>query len=213
LETCSGTRDQRWGFVMADPQGSISQWIEGLKAGDDAAARRIWNRYFSDLVRLARARLRSAPSAAADEEDVALSAFHSLCAGASQGHFPSLDNRDDLWRLLVTITLRKAFDQMQHQSRQKRGGARGSAAGPAAQPVSLEQVACPDPTPEVAALLAEQYCLLFDSLRDETLKRIARLRMEGYTGDEIAEQLGCTRRTVSRKVELIRTIWQENGSV
>ena len=44
---------------------------------------------------------------AADEEDVALSAFDSFCRGAEQGRFPQLDGRDDLWHLLVVITVRK----------------------------------------------------------------------------------------------------------
>jgi hypothetical protein len=56
-------------------EGSVTRWLAELKAGDPAAAQRLWARYFADLVRLARARLRQAPRAAEDEEDVALSAF------------------------------------------------------------------------------------------------------------------------------------------
>jgi hypothetical protein len=90
--------------------GSISGWINQLKAGDDAAVQKLWQAYFQRLVALARAKLRGVPRRAEDEEDAALSAFDSFCRGAEQGRFPQLNNRDDLWRLLVLITSRKAYD-------------------------------------------------------------------------------------------------------
>jgi hypothetical protein len=37
--------------------------------------------------------------------------------------------------------------------------------------------------------------------------------MEGYTNDEIAQEQGCSRRTIDRKIVLIRSIWeQEEGA-
>ena len=53
---------------------------------------------------------------------LALSAFHSLCERVGRGQFPQLADRDDLWRLLVTITARKVISALRHQTRQKRGG-------------------------------------------------------------------------------------------
>src|SRR4051794_3833514 len=52
--------------------GSITAWVDRLKAGDSAAAGPLWQAYFRRLVELARQRLRGL-SGAADEEDVALS--------------------------------------------------------------------------------------------------------------------------------------------
>jgi hypothetical protein len=75
---------------------SVSDWIGQLKAGDERAAQRLWEDYFQRLVRLARARLQGVPRRAADEEDVALSAFDSFCRGAEAGRFPRLNDRDDL---------------------------------------------------------------------------------------------------------------------
>src|SRR5262249_61707282 len=77
---------------------SVSAWIEGLKAGDAAAAEELWQRYFGQLVALARRRLQGARVRAADGEDAALSAFDSFCRGAEQGRFPRLNDRDDLWQ-------------------------------------------------------------------------------------------------------------------
>jgi RNA polymerase sigma factor (sigma-70 family) len=201
--------------MSTEGEGSVTRWVEALKGGDDDAAGRLWRRYFDSLVRLARARLGPVPRAAADEEDVALSAFHSLCAGAAQGRFTRLDGRDDLWRLLATITVRKALDQLRRQRRQKRGGGRvlGEADLTGAQPGydvnGLDWLESGEPTPELVALLGEQYRLLLEGLPDPSLREVARLRLEGYDGDEIAERLGCNRRTVVRKLDRIRRTWSE----
>jgi DNA-directed RNA polymerase specialized sigma24 family protein len=204
-------------FMSAGGEGSVTGWIAGVKAGDAEAAQRLWRRYFDELVRLARARLGSTRRAAADEEDVALSAFYSLCAGAAQNRFDRLDGRDELWRLLVTITVRKAVDQVHYQRRQKRGGgcvigeADLAVAGHAGEAGGLDRLAGHEPTPEFAAALDEQYRRLFDGLPDPSLRAVARLRLEGYTGAEIAARLGCNRRTVARKLEVIRRLWTETS--
>src|SRR3954463_3922180 len=107
-----------------DDHGSVTLWLGALRAGDLDAAQPLWERYFAQLVRLARARLRATPRTDADEEDAALSAFDSFCDGAAHGRFPSLADRDELWRLLVVLTARKAAAQARRQRRQKRGGGR-----------------------------------------------------------------------------------------
>src|SRR3974390_2696829 len=93
---------------MASPR-SVTHWIEQLRAGAPIAAHPLWEGYFQRLIELARAKLQGLPRRAADEEDVALSAFASFCRGVECGRFPQLTDRDDLWRLLVTITARKAL--------------------------------------------------------------------------------------------------------
>jgi len=103
--------------------GSVTHWIHQLQEGDSKAVQPIWERYFERLVRLARSKFRSAQPRGADEEDVALSALDSFCRGAEAGRFPQLEDRDNLWRLLVVITARKAVDLIRHEQRQKRGGA------------------------------------------------------------------------------------------
>src|SRR5262249_58798218 len=90
--------------------GSISRLLEGLKAGDEAAAQALWKRYCDRLVRLARGKLAAKFRRVADEEDIALSAFKSLCLGGRRDRFPDLRDRDSLWGLLVFITAQKAAD-------------------------------------------------------------------------------------------------------
>jgi hypothetical protein len=104
--------------------GSVTHWLNLLQAGDRAAARPLWERYFPLLVARARASLRGRPPMAADEEDVALSACDSFCRGAEGGRFPSVDDRDDLWRVLLLFTARKAAHLVRDERRDKRGGGR-----------------------------------------------------------------------------------------
>src|SRR5262249_47766942 len=104
------------------PDESVTHWLGLLQGGDAAAAQRLWQRSSHRLGGLARAKLQGGPRRAADEEDVALSAFASFCRAAEAGRFPQLEDRHDLWRLLVTLTERKACNLVRDQRRQKRGG-------------------------------------------------------------------------------------------
>src|SRR6516225_5263352 len=100
--------------------GSVTHWLGAIKNGEVDAAQQLWEAYFRRLVGLARQRLGQTPRGPADEEDVALSALTSFFEGIAKGRFPQLNDRDDLWRLLVHITARKAIDQINHERRKKR---------------------------------------------------------------------------------------------
>ena len=58
-----------------------------------------------------------------DEEDVLQSMYKSFCLRQQRGEF-DLAGRDALWKLLVTITLRKARNAAKAQGREKRDVAR-----------------------------------------------------------------------------------------
>ena len=194
----------------------VTQWLGPMAEGDPMAVQQIWEKYYERLVRLARKKLGDTSRRMADEEDVALSAFHSFCQGAAAGRFPRLDDRHDLWKLLVTITARKAAAQMRYGHRQKRGGGavRGEsvfAGADSSDAFGIGQVMGEEPTPEVAAMVAEQCEHLLDCLENELLKRVALLKLEGYTNEEIADELDCAPRTVERKLARIRELWNEAG--
>jgi DNA-directed RNA polymerase specialized sigma24 family protein len=193
---------------------SVTYWLRQLEAGDPDAARPLWERYFSQLVHLARGKLGSVRTRAADEEDIALSAFASFCRGVAQGRFPQLDDRNNLWGLLFTLTERKVFDLARHEGRQKRGGGRvgGESAlphSPQGEGSGLDQVAGPEPTPAFAAQVAEECRRLLDQLGDEELRELAVAKLEGYTNAEIAAKLGCAEITVERRLRLIRKRWEK----
>jgi len=198
------------------PDGSVTIWLDQLKAGDPAAAKPLWDGYFGRLVSLARGRLRAIPRAAADEEDVALSAFDSFCRGATEGRFPRLDDRDDLWQVLFVITDRKAKGQVRHETRQKRDTRRavhGSQAGGGADsaPDVLAAKASPEPSPEFVAEVTEECAKLLEMLGDGQLREIAVWKMEGYTNEEIGKKIDRSIPAVERKLAMIRGFWR--GSV
>ena len=195
----------------------VSEWIRRIKSGDDDAAQLIWNRYADEIVEVARRSLGDASRRVSDEEDVAMLAMKSLLAGISSGRFPELDNREQLWRLLMVITTRKAAAVIEHDSRQKRGG--GLVRGDSAVGFSLEssdpsllagfdRFPSEKPAPDLAALMADETHRLIASLPDATAQQIAVLKMEGHTHEEIADKLGCNVRTVERRLKQIRELWQ-----
>ena len=198
------------------PTGSVTEWLDAMKAGDPRAAQKIWERYFDELVRLARKRLGDTPRRVADEEDVVAVAFDRFFRAASRGCYPRLRDRHGLWQLLVTITARKTATQIESLRRQKRGGGkiRGESAFQFGQlgggPSGIDQVIDDLPTPAFAALAAEEFQMLLDQL-DETLRRVAIFKMEGYSNEEIAEQLDVSQRTVERKLHRIRVNWSRGG--
>ncbi len=204
---------------MSDSQ-SVTQWLHGVKTGDSGDIERLWNRYFQRLIHLAGSKLPHHCRRAFDEEDVALSAFHSFCDRAGRGQFPELTDRDDLWRLLATITVRKALMQVRHQMRRKRGGGgvlgesaflgRDRAAGGTGG-TGLAEILGNEPSPEDAARFTDTLNHLIDSLGDPTLKSVALRRLQGHTSAEIGTELGTSTRTVDRKLRLIRAIWEETG--
>lgn len=200
---------------MATDDDPVTRWIEGLKAGDEDAVAGLWNRYFDRLVGLARQKLGNTPRRVADEEDVAVSVFRCLCAGAEQGRLKQIGDRGDLWRVLVTMTLRKTIDQQRRLAGKKRGS--GKVRGesifhrPGADEPSpgLQQFGDTIPTPLMLAIIEEEGNRLLDLLDDPALRQVAVWRLEGFTNDEIAEKLGLTTRSVERKLQRIRERWSE----
>jgi DNA-directed RNA polymerase specialized sigma24 family protein len=202
--------------MASDNTGSVTIWIgELLKADGDvnAATQQLWEHYFKRLVYSARRHL--SLRVIADEEDAALSAFNSFYAGARAGRFPQLADRNDLWQLLLTITERKAKEQVRRELRKKRG--EGKVIHEAALKaldqsdidVGLDQIVIsPEPTPEFAAITAEECTRLLGLLNDRE-RQVAIGRMAGYSHEEIADRLGCSSRWAIRLQKDIRDKWSK----
>jgi DNA-directed RNA polymerase specialized sigma24 family protein len=168
---------------------------------------------FRQLVEVARRKLRPDSRRAYDEDDAAQSAFHSLCRGVSDGRFDDLNDRDGLWRLLLVITARKIGERHKFDQREKRDIRRlvtESAFGPAASDSrgGLDQLASCEPSPEFAVEFSETCDRLHAELGDSSLEQVARLKLQGFTDGEVATELGCSRRTVQRRLEIIRRQWK-----
>jgi len=198
-----------------DRQGSVTGMILGLRSDDpavrEAAARQIWERYFRDLLTLARNNLDKRIRVRTDEEDVAQSMFKSFCMRQQRGEF-DLAGRDELWKLLVTITLRKARNAAKAERREKRDVRRErnvTTGDDADSPLwALEQMEAADPSPAEAVVLNEALERRLQSLADPELREIALWRLEGYTNGEIAGRLDCTERSVERRLARIRALWE-----
>lgn len=186
--------------MSASIEHSITLWVHKLATGDQAAAEPIWRRFFHRMTGLARKRLAGAPLPRGEEEDVALSAFHQFCQAALANRFPRITGREDLWQLLSALTARKAVDHYRSATALKRGPGDPT-------PLHENLAAAPNGDPAVAALLADEIRSLFDALGRDSLQVVAELKLNGLTNEEVAAALGCTVRTVTRRIGMIRDIW------
>ena len=177
---------------------SVTHWIHDLKNGEGDAAEKLWGRYFEKLVALGRRTLGSSPRRAADEQDVALSAFNSFCLKATRNGFNQLNDRNDLWKLLTTITIRKSEKQARRED--LRRTVDGST-------FLLDKLDGPDLPPDFIVMLDDTTEHLLAKLRDPMLRQVATGRLEGLTNREIADRIGRSIPTVERKLRLIRRAW------
>lgn len=198
-------------------QEDVSQWLERLRQGDQCAAEAIWEAYFEKLVHLARRRMGALPRRVADEEDVALSAMVSFCQGMRRRRFEGVQDRNGLWRLLVTIVCRKACAQGRRHYSKKRGGRRVRGQSVFAAPLfdgehdeGLAGFLGKEPTPEMAIEVADECRRMLDGL-DESLRPVAQWILEGLGAQEIADRLGCVRRSAERKIRLVHDKLAEWG--
>jgi len=202
-----------------DSEGSITLLIgRVVEQGDEQAAQQIVDRYFDPLMRFAAKKLGGAPRGVEDEEDVVISALDSFIRRAREQGFPQLKDRHNLWPLLLKITERKAINQRKRQLAQKRGGGKVIAEGALLRPHTesgpgaLVYIEASDPTPQTYVQFKEHCRILFSSLTSDLLRTVARMKLEGHTNAEIAEQLGVVERTVERKLKLIREQWKQSRS-
>jgi DNA-directed RNA polymerase specialized sigma24 family protein len=194
---------------------SVTTWLAHLKAGRSDAAHEIWHRYVEQLVRLARRKLGRTPRRAADEEDVVLSAFEGFLAGVDDGRFLRLEDRDDLWQVLVMLTERRAIALRRRERALKRGAGdvRGESVfahheGNGSLRRGLDQTSGREASPDFAAGMTEQLRFLLEQLRDEVQRQIALGKLEGKTNKELSTNLGISLRTVERKLAIIRHKWR-----
>lgn len=194
---------------------SVTEWLGRLKAGDQTVGQQLWQRYVERLVRLADRKLGDAPKRVADEEDVVLSVFHAFLRGVADGRFTRLDDRDDLWQVLVMLTERKAIGARRWEQADKRGGreVRGGTAveghgGSGSAVDGLGQIADDEPTPRIAAAVREELSERLRQLEDDGQRRIVLGKLAGYRNAELATQLGLSLRAVERKLHRIRRQWR-----
>ena len=202
------------GGSVRPASGRPATLLHALETGEAWAFQQFWDEYYDGLVRYARKKIGAMPLRSLDEEDIAISAMHSFFRGLSEKRFFAADNLE-FRKLLTVIIARKLQKQRAKQFAQKRGGGRVRGESVFQQNAEdesgcgFETLAATPERPDLCAEFCETTEKLFGVLQDQSTQQVAQLLLEGYSINEIAEQLGCVRRTVERKIERIRTLWGE----
>ena len=156
-------------------------------------------------MRLAAARLRHA-RARPPTRGRGISAFDSFCGGPSKAGFPgstTVTTSGECWSQSPPARPRLG----PAQRRLKRGGGRvrteADLALAALEAGGIAQAPAGEPSPELAAILADECRRLFDALPEPSLREAARMRLEGYTDREIAAVQNCGLSTVERRLRTI----------
>jgi DNA-directed RNA polymerase specialized sigma24 family protein len=178
--------------------GFVTELISQVKAGDPVAAQKLWDLFSPRVLGLVNKKLRLHGPGLAEPEEVVLSVLASFFVGARRGQFTQLHDRADLWNLLAAITRNKVVDVLARQARQ-----------PSCFCADLDKVLDTKSSLDLHLVVTEQ----LDRLGDSRLRSIVVWKLEGYTEVEIAGLLGCSVRTVERKVRLIRSIWTEKSEL
>lgn len=199
---------------MTTTVSSVTDWLRALEQGRDDSAQKLWDRFSPEMHVLAKQRMRRLKNrVVVDEEDIVQNAFASFCLAARNGQYSTVANRNELWGLLVVITLRKVGQQGQYTAATKRGAGQllDQAARREAVGSKLERIATDSDDPAIKLVLAEEAEVLLSKLDDQELRSVAVMRLAGHTNDEIADALGYTRRTVQRMLAVIRSTWEDGG--
>jgi RNA polymerase sigma factor (sigma-70 family) len=177
----------------------LARW----RAGDQHAAAQLFRRYADRLIALARTRLSARLAQRVDPEDVVQSAYRSFFAEAITGRYEG-QRGNDLWRLLVTITLHKLQHQVERHTAKKRAVEREQTFGSEDSLLGIQpDVLARDAAPMDALALVEEVEMLMRGLTPSH-RRIVELRLQGYNQLEIADATACSQRTVIRVLERIK---------
>src|SRR4051794_34615160 len=164
----------------AHDRSYLNMW----RAGDENAAKHLFDRYVDQLVALARRRISQRLASRIDAEDIVQSVFRTFFNRAREGQF-TIEDPDDLCKLLARITVHKTLRQVAHHKRGKRDAGMETGQSDISQELLLTLLGG-EPTPEDAAAFIDQLEHFLDKLQDDD-RKVLEMRMEGYSNVEIAE--------------------------
>ncbi len=193
---------------MQQEPGSITRWLNNLRAGQSQAAAPIWRRYQAKLVSLASQQLEANPDRAVDGEDVVQSSFRNVCLAVQNGKYPDIDNREDLWGLLYIATVNRVRQHYRELKAVKRSHI---SSRQTLKPSILEDLQSPFAEAQMADLL--EYLLSRLDLEDPShlLRKIALLYLDDHSASSIAKLLQKRKTNILISLRLIRSIWQEHN--
>lgn len=188
----------------ASNQELLAAWNQGSQQAADVLVRR----YMVRLTALAGSRLSRKLARRIDAEDIVMSAWRSFFVGASPGRFqPSED--DNLWPLLVTITLRKIARQAARHSTERRNFELDTTFD---ESTDWRSAVSKDPSPDEAAILVDEVESLFDRL-DKPDREVLTRRLQGEDLASIADAMNRSERTIGRSMQRIRSMITDNSEI
>jgi hypothetical protein len=194
---------------MTTEPGSITQWLQRLHSGEADAAKEIWNRYYPRVVRLAALQLIKSDDRSIDEEDVAQSTFRTVYLAVMNGKYPDIEDRRDLWRLLLVSTLNRVRRHHRDSHTLKRSVNELVTQDQSRRRLILE-ISGPDAQAEMADLIETLFRRLDQEDPTGELRQIALLKLEEHSASAIAKRLKRRKNHVLQRVRLIRILWEES---
>jgi RNA polymerase sigma factor (sigma-70 family) len=188
---------------MSDIPADDLNLIAEFKAGSESAARELFDKYCERLMRLARRRIGQRMTSRVDPEDVIQSAFRTFFVRVKNDEF-SFHGEDDLFKLLVRLTVHKTLRQIAFHRAQKRNAELEAVQSSDAHDL-LQQIADGEPPPEVEVALVDEFERFMAQLQPVE-RQVLDLKLQGYTTVEIAEKLGSYDRKVRRILERIQDL-------
>jgi RNA polymerase sigma-70 factor (ECF subfamily) len=184
--------------------------LELLRAGDQTAANQVFHAYVRGLLHLAKMHLSQRLARRVDPEDIVQSAFRTFFSRVKEGHF-AVEAQDDLGKILMGITVRKALRQVALHTAAKRDCSREEL--PEDEPVpTLAGLRDVQPSAEAAVAFLDQLEHLFARLKPQECK-ILQMRLHGYGTLEISQELGVSDRQVRRALEKIKALAEDEDLV
>ena len=177
--------------------------IAKYKAGSQSAAGELFDRYCEKLMRLARRRIGQRMVSRVDPEDVIQSAFRTFFVHVRNDEF-KFDAEDDLFKLLVRLTVNKALRQIAYHRAAKRDPHREAGQGSDDTDI-LAGVMAHEPSPDIEVAVLDEFARFLSQL-PEFERRVLELKLHGNTTAEIAETLGSYDRKIRRVLERVEEI-------
>ena len=188
----------------SDDMGSISKLIFAVKQDEHStAAAKLWQHFFERLHAVAQKKFGANGVGEADGEDAAVMAFHALLEGVNSGRFDAISNRDEFWKLLVTIANRNVLRILRRDNTQRRGGDQQKTE------LQPDQIGNLDDDPMSLAELEDTIRFLAKKLPSDRYRRVMNLRLAGYSVDDIAEKTDQSPTSVRRQLKTLREHWKK----
>ena len=185
----------------------IDRWREG----DQVAANELYQRYVDRLSVIVTAKLAERFRSRMDADDVLQSTCRSFFRRVQEGQF-QFDEDDDVWKLLVTITLNKLRNQIRKHSAAKRDAGQELRPRTDDRPDDFHvQRVGSSPEPVEAFAFSETIESVADKLSPAHALMLIQ-RLDGFSQQQIADSFETSDRSIRRMLDDVKELFvRENA--